>query len=108
MADRLQNPNFLLQAFRARLLAVPTSPLESFHSVLYSGRPLYAQVDRSKVAFAQLLQNLVLLFEGAAFPALRVVEVEAGLVKYRYLVRVFELSSLVPADDCFIYKCAIA
>lgn len=60
------------------------------------------------MAFAELLEDLILLAESIAVSILWVIEHESCLVKNRYLVSILELSALVPSDDSFIDKRPIA
>lgn len=59
------------------------------------------------MAFAQLLQNPVLLSESTALTILRVVKYEARLIENGDFVRILKLTALVPANDRFIDKSTI-
>lgn len=56
---------------------------------------------------AKLLKYSILLSERITVSVLRIVEYKSSLIKDRYLVRVFELSTLVPSNYSLVDKSAI-
>ena len=107
MADRLENTNFLLQTISLRLGALTMTLFESFDSILHASAFFHAEVDSRKVPLAELLKDSILLAEGVALSALRIVEHEASLIQDRNLVPIFELAPFVPTNDCLIDESAI-
>lgn len=108
MANRLQNPYFLLQSIRLRSSAVPMSLLEPFHRILHACAVFKTKIDSCKMALAERLRYPVLLSEGAALSVSRVVEEKSCLIKDRDFIRVLELSALVPPHNGLVDESAIA
>lgn len=107
VADAHEDGDLLLEAFSLRALRVADAALELLDRVFEPARPLHAQVHRGEMALAELLEDAVAGVEGAGVPAARIPEHEACLVQDGDLVAVFQLPSLVPADELLLYEGAV-
>lgn len=84
------------------------SLLKPLYGVLHARISFNAEIHSSKMTFTELLKNLVLLTESIAVSVSRIIEHETSFVKDRYFIGVLELSTLIPANDSFVNKSAIA
>ena len=108
MADRLEHPDFLLQAIRSAFLVVTRSFFKPLDGILDASATLDTEVDGSEMAFAELMEDSILLPESVTLTIAAVVKEAARFIEYRYSISILQFSSLVASDDSVINEGPVA
>jgi len=98
----------LLQPIRSAFLDVTRSLFKPLDGILDACATFDAEVDGSEMAFAELVENSVLLPESVALTIAAVVKEAAGFIEYRYSISILQFSLLIASDDSVIDEGPVA